>query len=772
MFVSDVSVAARGRWQSIFSSVGIDVPAQGKHSPCPICGGDDRFHFDDQDGRGTSYCRGCDKGRDGLTLVMDAKNISVTEAAKMVSEAMGQNTTSGALTVKQHGNQANAEAERLANSVVWGESDYLKSKGIDSGFHTLASNCTTMIAGMLFESGSLYLPVYSADNLDTLVGAQLINNKGEKAFLKGTKKKGSICQIKNGDDIKYVVIGEGLATVLTGSLLLGCDGIVAFDAGNLPVVASQIKKMYPSSCLVWLGDRDKNSKGYNKASEAAEIAGGIVLMPDFNQDQYGDWNDYHQLHGDDNTREKMISLLEQKESELKHDLDTKRCVISELDNDTNSYVVDITKHDEENLIFKLAKSIANAAKFPEQTTALCTLAIFSSAASSCYAVDYQDGEPLSIGLYVAAEQPAGTAKSRVIKTSRTPVQKEFYKATCKANEAIEEQAEQDENTGTHEPLTMFVTNATSASLDGLLRKNNGFFNIASAEQGAVSSVLGASHEGAGDNDVLLSAFTGTDYVNSLRASRDGYAGMPWGSITVLAQDGTINTILDKTGSQGIAERFLMLAEPSYIGKRDFSVSNSIDHALLDAYTSLVGDMATLNTALSPSSISELKRLQICLSGWECISDYRNNVEPLLADGQKYSHAILRGAFSKCDIQIMKIAALLHLASGKDDSVLIGGNTVKAAIGIVNELLLNLYNILEAKGIVGMKAEYIAILKVFDRQSQRTERQIIQSRGRVEPFSSLNNKSDAIRNAINEMISAGLLAKVKDGNGVHQIVPAS
>ena len=45
MKINEITTQAVGKWQSIFSSLGIDV-GNGKHCPCPVCGGKDRFRFE------------------------------------------------------------------------------------------------------------------------------------------------------------------------------------------------------------------------------------------------------------------------------------------------------------------------------------------------------------------------------------------------------------------------------------------------------------------------------------------------------------------------------------------------------------------------------------------------------------------------------------------------------------------------------------------------------------------------------------------------------
>jgi len=62
----DVRQIAQGRWKSILTALGADEKTlSGKHTACPLCGGKDRFRFDDKEGRGTYFCSGCGAG-DGV----------------------------------------------------------------------------------------------------------------------------------------------------------------------------------------------------------------------------------------------------------------------------------------------------------------------------------------------------------------------------------------------------------------------------------------------------------------------------------------------------------------------------------------------------------------------------------------------------------------------------------------------------------------------------------------------------------------------------------
>lgn len=69
MKASYVRDCAQGRWPEILESLGINPKhLKNKHGACPICGGKDRFRFDDKEQHGTFFCNQCGAG-DGLKLL-------------------------------------------------------------------------------------------------------------------------------------------------------------------------------------------------------------------------------------------------------------------------------------------------------------------------------------------------------------------------------------------------------------------------------------------------------------------------------------------------------------------------------------------------------------------------------------------------------------------------------------------------------------------------------------------------------------------------------
>lgn len=81
--------AARGKWRGVLMELGVPgALLSRKQGPCPVCGGKDRFRFDDKEGRGTSICNACG-ARDGMKLALDFTGRSFIEIAPRIDLLLG-----------------------------------------------------------------------------------------------------------------------------------------------------------------------------------------------------------------------------------------------------------------------------------------------------------------------------------------------------------------------------------------------------------------------------------------------------------------------------------------------------------------------------------------------------------------------------------------------------------------------------------------------------------------------------------------------------------
>ena len=89
---SPLQPEVRGRWPEILSNLDIDASVlDGQHHPCPGCGGEDRFRFDNLDGNGTFLCSGGGgdmSAGDGFALVRHVFECDRLEADRRVRLAL------------------------------------------------------------------------------------------------------------------------------------------------------------------------------------------------------------------------------------------------------------------------------------------------------------------------------------------------------------------------------------------------------------------------------------------------------------------------------------------------------------------------------------------------------------------------------------------------------------------------------------------------------------------------------------------------------------
>lgn len=80
---------ARGKWKGILATLGVSIDhLTGKHGPCPMCGGTDRFRFDNKGGDGTYFCSQCGAGN-GFDLLRGVNSWDFSKAASEVDRVVG-----------------------------------------------------------------------------------------------------------------------------------------------------------------------------------------------------------------------------------------------------------------------------------------------------------------------------------------------------------------------------------------------------------------------------------------------------------------------------------------------------------------------------------------------------------------------------------------------------------------------------------------------------------------------------------------------------------
>ncbi|MDW2633168.1 primase-like DNA-binding domain-containing protein [Citrobacter portucalensis] len=309
MNVTETVKQACGHWPRILPALGVKV-IKNRHQSCPVCGGSDRFRFDDKEGRGTWFCNQCGAG-DGLKLVEKVFGVTPSEAARKVNAVTGNLPPVAPEVIAVA--EAETDADRKAAAALAVRlmektrpatgNAYLTRKGFP------ALECLTLTAmhktgGVTFRAGDVVVPLY--DDSGVLVNLQLINADGLKRTLKGGQVKGA-CHIIEGKKQagKRLWIAEGYATALTVHHLTGESVMVALSSVNLLSLASLARHKYPACQIVLAADRDLNGDGQSKAAVAADACEGVVALPPV----FGDWNDAFIQYGEEATRKAIYDAI-------------------------------------------------------------------------------------------------------------------------------------------------------------------------------------------------------------------------------------------------------------------------------------------------------------------------------------------------------------------------------------------------------------------------------------------------------------------------------
>ncbi|CAH5169922.1 DNA primase TraC (plasmid) [Escherichia coli] len=202
----------------------------------------------------------------------------------------------------QTANRLMEEYNRLPDAT--GDLAYLKNKQVVAANGLKAD-----------ERGNVVIPLFNADGeFRTL---ERIWSDGSKHLEKDGQAWGSFFvvggQLKDGDNLLYA---EGYATAASISEAINQPVIMTVNAGNMVEVAGRLKDTFPNSTHYFLADNDiykDENVGLEKATEAAELTAGHVLVPAFSNPKEGltDYNDLHVSEGLEQVRLQVEGAINQ-----------------------------------------------------------------------------------------------------------------------------------------------------------------------------------------------------------------------------------------------------------------------------------------------------------------------------------------------------------------------------------------------------------------------------------------------------------------------------
>lgn len=303
----EIKQAANGNWKFILTSLGIDAALLKKrHGPCPACGGEDRFRFDDKHGDGTWFCSHCKPG-DGFELLANVHGWDFRKCLEEVHKVLGGYPLA---VIRSHASvlsepaEPNEDIEQYLNW-LWSSSKVISNGSpVDLYLQSRKLGMKSYPEVLRWHEGLKYF-----DQEGNLVGIfpcmlakiedpagrtvaihrTYLTPEGKKAPVEKPKKqtkrlfdgatKGAAIKLFCPRDI--LCVAEGIETALACSRLLLCPSwstISAVGMENLVVPASVEQ-------VVIVADNDENGRGLQAARKLAtrlqeEGKTTQVIMPD------------------------------------------------------------------------------------------------------------------------------------------------------------------------------------------------------------------------------------------------------------------------------------------------------------------------------------------------------------------------------------------------------------------------------------------------------------------------------------------------------------
>lgn len=161
-----------------------------------------------------------------------------------------------------------------------------------------------VVTGVRYQGSIGLVPMFdAASDSGEVCNVQRIGADGLKLYEKGAAKSGLLHWRGDPNGANVLCVAEGFATAESVRAATGYVVAVAFDCGNLPNVATAIRKRYPSALIVIAADDDYRTKGNPGATAgagAAQSVAGVFALPLFAEprpDGATDFNDLHHAEG-------------------------------------------------------------------------------------------------------------------------------------------------------------------------------------------------------------------------------------------------------------------------------------------------------------------------------------------------------------------------------------------------------------------------------------------------------------------------------------------
>lgn len=296
---------AMGKWRSLLPALGVpEAFLTGRHGPCPLCGGTDRFRWDDRAGSGSYICSKCGAGS-GVDLVMKVNGVPFIEAKKLIEQHLPAAVVDLRTAKREAGHTDRFVSLWRAGRLLDGNdpaSWYLARRGLKLQAHPTALRFLPKASYWHEDRTRTEHPAMAAlfsapDRSASTVHFTYLDGAGRKADVPKPKKlaPGKIAPggaVRLGNSAETMGIAEGIETALSAAQIDGVPVWAALSAGGL------MKWQPPPRArnVIVYGDHDESYTGQHAAYSLAyrlktEGFNVEVRLPP----ETGDWNDMLQV---------------------------------------------------------------------------------------------------------------------------------------------------------------------------------------------------------------------------------------------------------------------------------------------------------------------------------------------------------------------------------------------------------------------------------------------------------------------------------------------
>jgi putative DNA primase/helicase len=295
--------AAKGKWDGIIAQLLGEQAISRRHTSCPICGGEDRYRYDNKRNDGDWFCNICGVG-DGFKLLTEALAIDFAEAARRVDRIVGN------IEEQPFRESIDIESRRKAMNYAWQYArhpnvvvDYLKGRGIPAEIIGVAQDLRGHGELLYFDSekNQSYRPamlamIRNAKGVPISIHRTYIGaDSKEKKIMPPLETITGGC-VRLGEPDETLVLAEGIETALAAWAITGHPAWATISAHGLAEFKSiprHVKK------VIVAGDNDKSFTGQAAAFECAkymkqrmQVEAEVILPQEIGWDMVDVLDDY------------------------------------------------------------------------------------------------------------------------------------------------------------------------------------------------------------------------------------------------------------------------------------------------------------------------------------------------------------------------------------------------------------------------------------------------------------------------------------------------